>query len=35
MEYFEIFLSRMIISKRAANYLGCDFEMIINDVKLM
>lgn len=35
MEYFEIFLSRMIISKRAANYLGCDFELIINDVKLM
>lgn len=35
MEYFEIFLSRMIISKRAANFLGCDFELIINDVKLM
>lgn len=35
MEYFEIFLSRMIISKRAANYLGCDFELVINDVKLL
>lgn len=35
MEYFEIFLSRMIISKRAANFLGCDFELIINDVKLL
>ena len=35
MEYFEIFLSRMVISKRAANYLKCDFELIINDVKLL
>lgn len=35
MEYFEIFLSRMIIAKRAANYLGCDFELLINDVKLL
>lgn len=35
MEYFEIFLSRMIIAKRAANYLKCDFELIINDVKLL
>lgn len=35
MEYFEIFLSRMIIAKRAANFLNCDFELIINDVKLL
>lgn len=35
MEYFEIFLSRMIIAKRAANFLGCDFELLINDVKLL
>lgn len=35
MEYFEIFLSRMIISKRAANFLGCDFELLINEVKLL
>lgn len=35
MEYFEIFLSRMIIARRAANYLGCDFELLINDVKLL
>lgn len=35
MEYFEIFLSRMIISKRAATFLGCDFELLINDVKLL
>ena len=35
MEYFEIFMSRMIISRRAANFLKCDFELIINDVKLL
>jgi uncharacterized protein len=35
MEYFEIFLSRMLISRRAANYLGCNFELIINKVKLL
>jgi len=35
MEYFEIFLSRMIISKRAANYLGCSYELKINDIKLL
>lgn len=35
MEYFEIFLSRMIIAKRAANFLGCDFELLINEVKLL
>jgi metal-dependent HD superfamily phosphatase/phosphodiesterase len=34
-EYFEIFMSRMIISRRAANYLGCDFELIINERKLL
>jgi len=35
MEYFEIFLSRMIIAKRSANFLNCDFELLINDVKLL
>ena len=35
MEYFEIFLSRMLISRRAATYLGCNFELIINKVKLL
>lgn len=35
MEYFEIFLTRMLISRRAANFLGCNFELIINKVKLM
>jgi len=35
MEYFEIFMSRMIMSNRAAKYLKCDFELIINDTKLL
>lgn len=35
MEYFEIFLSRMVISRRAARFLGCDFRLIINDVPLI
>jgi hypothetical protein len=30
MEYFEIFLSRMLISKKAANFLGMEFHLTIN-----
>jgi len=35
MEYFEIFMSRMIMSRRAANFLGCKFELFINERKLL
>ncbi|MFH1613033.1 MAG: HD domain-containing protein [bacterium] len=35
MEYFEIFLSRMIISRRAANFLKCNYELVINKTKLL
>lgn len=35
MEYFEIFLSRMLMCRRAANYLGCEFALIINGAKLL
>lgn len=35
MEYFEIFLSRMVICRRAAQYLGCHFELIINETRLL
>lgn len=35
MEYFEIFLDRMIISRKAARMLGCDFRLIINDTPLV
>ena len=35
MEYFEIFLSRMVISRRAAKFLECNFSLVINDNKLL
>jgi uncharacterized protein len=35
MEYFEIFTERMIFCRKAANYLKCDFVLIINDFKLL
>ncbi|MCL2484938.1 MAG: HD domain-containing protein [Endomicrobia bacterium] len=35
MEYFEIFMSRMLMCRRAANFLGCNFELIINERKLL
>ncbi len=35
MEYFEIFLSRMLMCRRAANFLGCHFGIIINGAKLL
>lgn len=35
MEYFEIFLSRMVISRRAADFLSCKFELIINGTKVI
>ncbi|MCX7046755.1 MAG: HD domain-containing protein [Candidatus Sumerlaeota bacterium] len=34
MEYFEIFLDRMKISRRAANYLNCDFRLVMNGTTL-
>lgn len=35
MEYFEIFLTKMLMCRRAANYLGCEFELLINDTQLL
>jgi len=35
IEYFEIFLQRMLLCRRAAVYLGVDFEMIINGSKIL
>lgn len=35
MEYFEIFLERMVLCKKSAAYLKCDFELIINDTRLL
>ncbi|MGB9588160.1 MAG: HD domain-containing protein [Armatimonadota bacterium] len=34
MEYFEIFLTRMIMCRRAADRLGCKFKLVINGVDL-
>lgn len=35
MEYFEIFMNRMILCKRASEFLGLKFEMIINGSKIL
>jgi len=32
MEYFEIYLSRIVISEKAARFLGTSFRLYINDV---
>ncbi len=35
MDYFEIFLTRMVMCRRAATFLDCRFELSINDVRLL
>ncbi len=35
MEYFEIFMDRMNYCRIAAEYLGYDFKLVINDFKLL
>jgi len=35
MDYFEIFLDRMLLCKRAAGKLGLEFELIINNQKIL
>jgi metal-dependent HD superfamily phosphatase/phosphodiesterase len=35
MEYFEIFLTRMVISRRAADFLKCRFGLVINGTRLV
>ncbi|HHT90186.1 MAG: HD domain-containing protein [Bacillota bacterium] len=35
MEYFEIFLERMLMCRRAASYLGCEFKLKINEALLL
>ena len=34
MDYFEIFLDRMLMCKRAAEVLGCRFKLTANESKL-
>ena len=35
MDYFEIFLSRMLLCRRAAEYLGLTFRLVINDAVML
>lgn len=35
MDYFEIFMARMLLCRKAANFLKTQFELKINDVKLL
>src|SRR5919198_187680 len=35
MEYFEIFLPRMMLSRRAAEFLHCNFALVINTTRLL
>jgi metal-dependent HD superfamily phosphatase/phosphodiesterase len=35
MEYFEIFLSRMVVSRRAAEFLGSHYELYVNGNQLL
>lgn len=35
MDYFEIFLTRMMLCRRAAEYLGLKFQLVINDATLL
>ena len=35
MEYFEIFLSRMKMCRKAAEYLDLNFELNINNLRLL
>lgn len=34
-EYFEIFLTRMMMCRRAAAFLGCHFGLVINNARLL
>ena len=35
IDYFEIFMDRMLLCRRAAEYLGLEFKLIINEQQLM
>jgi hypothetical protein len=35
MDYFEIFLQRMLMCRKAAEYLGCRFTLDINGTRLL
>ena len=35
IDYFDIFLTRMVLCRHAADFLGADFELFINDSKIV
>jgi metal-dependent HD superfamily phosphatase/phosphodiesterase len=35
MHYFEIFLKRMVMCRRAAEFLGCTFSIVVNGVRML
>lgn len=35
MEYFEIFLTKMLMCRRAAQYLNCEFALVVNRNRLL
>ena len=35
MDYFEIFLARMTMNRRAAEFLGLNFQLVINENRLL
>jgi len=35
MEYFEIFLTKMLMCRHAAEHLRCEFKLLINDTRLL
>lgn len=35
MDYFEIFLTRMTMNRRAADFLGLNFQLVINGTRLL
>lgn len=35
MDYFEIFMQRMILCRKAAEKLGLQFKLVINDLQLL
>lgn len=35
MEFFEIFLTKMMMCRHASEFLGCEFKLMINDSRLL
>ncbi len=35
MDYFEIFMTRMVLCREAARFLGLQFELVINETRLL